>query len=244
MKDEEQDKKKEKKKENKDEPKNPFFPFGFPNLNDLSDEQLDQFADQFKKLFGQFGEYIARNLKNMDLNEMMKQFNTLNKNNPLNMPNMEDLQREMEKMFKNKSMKGKVSQPFIFGFKTKVGPNGMPEFEPFGNVRMNKESGNKDKYEVNEVREPLTDIIEEKDEVIVVAEMPGCQKENIELQATKKSVTIIGKDEDDNKKFEVTLDLPCSINQNHAKANYKNGILEVKLQKLKSNGNSKKIHIE
>jgi HSP20 family protein len=99
-------------------------------------------------------------------------------------------------------------------------------------------------YEVKETREPLTDIIEEENEIIVVAEMPGCIKEKIELKATYNSITIIGHDEEGTKKFETTLDLPSKINPDRAKANFKNGILEIKLQKLNSQSNGKKINID
>ena len=42
--------------------------------------------------------------------------------------------------------------------------------EPFGNVTKDKESG---RTVVHEVREPLVDVFEEDDHVLVIAEMPG-----------------------------------------------------------------------
>mgnify|MGYP006294058947 FL=1 len=57
-------------------------------------------------------------------------------------------------------------------------------------------------------------------------------KENIELKASDDNMTIIGKDEDGSPKFETTVPLPCPVKSDRAKANYKNGILEIRLKKI------------
>ena len=59
----------------------------------------------------------------------------------------------------------------------KMGVGGKaPEVRPFGNIRKDDESG---QSYVHEVREPLVDVFEEADHVLVVAEMPGTALEDI-----------------------------------------------------------------
>jgi HSP20 family protein len=86
--------------------------------------------------------------------------------------------------------------------------------------------------------------MEEEEEIVVVAEIPGCIKENIELKATESSLTIIACDEEDARKYNTTVDLPTNINPDYAKARYRNGILEVKLQKVKGRHKGKKISVD
>jgi HSP20 family protein len=86
--------------------------------------------------------------------------------------------------------------------------------------------------------------MDEEKEVIVVAEIPGCVKENIELKATESSLTIIACDEEDVRKYNSTIDLPSNINPDHARARYQNGILEVKLEKVLGKHKGKKISVD
>ena len=95
-----------------------------------------------------------------------------------------------------------------------------------------------------EEREPLVDIMEEDEEIIVVAEIPGCDKENIELDATETTLTITACDEEDARKYKTTVDLPSKINPDHARARYRNGILEVKLEKVNNKKKGKKISVD
>jgi len=65
----------------------------------------------------------------------------------------------------------------IYGFTIKTGlGDDRPLVEPFGNIRQDKESGH---TVVQEVREPVVDVFEEDDHVLVVAEMPGVAKEDV-----------------------------------------------------------------
>ncbi len=66
----------------------------------------------------------------------------------------------------------------IYGFTVKVGlGDDGPRIEPFGNIRKDRESGH---TVVQEVREPVVDVFEEEDHVLVVAEMPGVSVERCE----------------------------------------------------------------
>ncbi len=95
--------------------------------------------------------------------------------------------------------------------------------------------------ETSEVREPLTDIFEEEKAVKICIELPGVEKEDIQLNVSE------GKAEIKAKSFYRTLKLPTAeVSSEKIKANYKNGILEVTIPKKKAvkDGKKKKIKIE
>ncbi len=115
--------------------------------------------------------------------------------------------------------------PYIFGFSMGVGPDGKPIIREFGNKPgFDFKRGPK----IKEEREPLVDIMETNDEVIVVAETPGIEKEEITLRGTEKELEIKA-----GEKFYKKLRLPVEVITDQAKANYKNGVLEVRLPRVK-----------
>jgi HSP20 family protein len=80
----------------------------------------------------------------------------------------------------------------------------------------------------DEVREPLTDVFEDKDNVKLYMELPGVEKDDIQLNVTDGHVEIKAKN------FFKAVDLPTKdIEFDKAVANYKNGVLEVTIPKMK-----------
>ena len=169
------DKKKKKKKEEEadDEEENNQFPFKFPFMNNLTDEQIEQMNEQMQRAFEQMAKMFSQQFNNVDFTKM---FENLSKNlfssmDPEMMKNFnEDTFKEM---MKNQGKGKNPMGPFVFGLNMKIGPDGMPRFVPFGNVKQQDSDDETPMYEVHDTREPLTDVIEEDEEVIVVAEMPG-----------------------------------------------------------------------
>lgn len=96
-----------------------------------------------------------------------------------------------------------------------------------------------------EVRGPVVDVFEEKDDIVIKAELPGITKDNIEVNLTDHMLTIKGekKKEEEIKEenyyraeraygsFVRTLELPKDVHSDKIKASFKNGILEVRLPK-------------
>ena len=92
---------------------------------------------------------------------------------------------------------------------------------------------------------PAVDLFEEKDDIVVKAELPGIEKDNIEVNLTDHHLTIKGekKKEEEVKEenyyrsersygsFLRTLELPVDVRADKVKATFKNGILEVRLPK-------------
>ena len=126
---------------------------------------------------------------------------------------------------------GRISRefgPLIYGYSVTIGPDGKPVVREFGNIRT--PGRGKLPVEVQEKREPLVDVIDENGTIKVVAEVPGVTKENIELRTSGRTLTISA---DAARKYYKSVELPAEIDPESAKASYKNGILEVKMTKLK-----------
>ena len=96
-----------------------------------------------------------------------------------------------------------------------------------------------------ELTAPVVDLFEEKDDIVVKAELPGIEKDNIEVNLADHTLTIKGekKKEEEIKEenyyraersygsFVRTLELPKDVHTDKVKATFKNGILEVRLPK-------------
>jgi HSP20 family protein len=162
-------------------------------------------------------------------------------------PDIDEMMKEMEKMmqeaFKNveqhvpknlvkerKLDDGSIVRemgPIVYGYSVKIGPDGKPEVRKFGNIDAfpNLLGGG---LAVKEEREPLVDIIRGKDELRIVAEVPGVSKENLRLTADESSVTI--ESTTGEPRYHKRVELPDVVDPKTAKSTYKNGILEVTLR--------------
>jgi HSP20 family molecular chaperone IbpA len=88
---------------------------------------------------------------------------------------------------------------------------------------------------LTEVREPLSDVYEDKEFVKVCVELPGVEKNDIQLNVSN------GKAEIKAKKFYKILDLPTNnVDPEKIKASYKNGVLEATIPKKKLKKSDKK----
>ncbi len=210
------DKKKRKKKKRSNKSTDPID-------NDEENDEIEDPMEYFQRMMNSFGKQMGVDFTKVDFTKMirdvMKQF----------YPGMENMsEEELQKMMKENMVRMGTMGPFFNSVKMSLGKDGIPKFEQFGNSQPKKQV----ETVIKEEREPLVDIMEEEDEIIVVVEIPGCAKENIELKATESSLTIIACDDEGVRKYNTTVDLPSKINHDHARARYRNGILEVKLEKL------------
>jgi HSP20 family protein len=99
-----------------------------------------------------------------------------------------------------------------------------------------------------EVRVPSVDVIDREEEVVVRAEIPGVDKENLEVSLSDDRLTIKGttRQEKEEKEageytrremsrgsFTRVVALPANVDGEKAKASFKDGVLEMTLPKLK-----------
>lgn len=97
------------------------------------------------------------------------------------------------------------------------------------------------------VKAPIPiDVYEEKDDVVLKAELPGLSKEDINVQVSDSSVTIKGekKREEEVKEGDYcccersygtiarTIELPSEVKADQVEASFKNGVLEIRLPKI------------
>ncbi|MFH1055218.1 MAG: Hsp20/alpha crystallin family protein [Candidatus Altiarchaeota archaeon] len=80
-----------------------------------------------------------------------------------------------------------------------------------------------------EVAEPYYEVAEEKDQVKVVADMPGVDEKEIKLNLKGSLLTIKAGNEHRNYKAEITL--PVEVRKKAEKTLYKNGVLEAVYRK-------------
>jgi len=117
--------------------------------------------------------------------------------------------------------------PFVYGYSMKIGSDGKPEINEFGNIKKGLKGP-----QVTEEREPLVDVVETNEEIRVVAELPGVEKTDIKLHGTEDSIDI-SVDTPQNKYYK-EVKLPAKVRVREAKSTYKNGVLEVVLPKVDS----------
>jgi HSP20 family protein len=132
--------------------------------------------------------------------------------------------------------------PFVYGYSLTISPDGKPHVREFGNVKPETRMG-RPHIDVKEKREPLADVMTTNGEVKAVVELPGVEKEDIKLFGTEDSLTISV--DTPQRKYHKKVELPAKVNPKEATSSYKNGVLEVTLQKRKEEKpKGEKINIE
>ncbi len=118
--------------------------------------------------------------------------------------------------------------PFVYGYSMKIGPDGKPEIQEFGNIKK----GLKGPPQVKEEREPLVDVMESNGEIRVIVELPGVEKTDIKLHGTENTLEISVNISQC--KYYKEIQLPKKVKIKEAKSSYKNGVLEVILPKAET----------
>ena len=86
-------------------------------------------------------------------------------------------------------------------------------------------------------REPIVDVFEEEDCLRVMAELPGVEENEINLKAEENTLTI--STDTSARTYYKKVELPTSVKKEVFESSYRNGILEVKLRKMKKNSQIK-----
>ena len=111
----------------------------------------------------------------------------------------------------------------VYGFSVRT-LAGKPVIETFGNIRETARGP-----VVEEVREPIVDVFDEEDHILVIAELPGVSEEEIKVEVTGDilNLTAPGKD----RKYAKEILLPSKVKPDSVRTSFKNGILEITLEK-------------
>ncbi|AEM39350.1 Heat shock protein Hsp20 [Pyrolobus fumarii 1A] len=133
------------------------------------------------------------------------------------------LERELMELVR--SGRAEVRGPYIYGFRIVIGPDGKPIIEEFGNIKRRY-----GRTEILEEREPLVDVFEDEDKITVIAELPGVDKDKIKVRIKDNKLIIRASN---GQKYYKEVELPAKVKPETAKARYKNGVLEVVIEKEK-----------
>ena len=134
--------------------------------------------------------------------------------------------------------KGSNFSPFYYGYTMTVGPNGKPVVKEYGNVKQGL-------LPSTDIREPIVDVIVDEKEKLVklVAEIPGVEKTDVKILVQDKFVDISA--EHGEKKYHVKVPIKHKVDENSAKASYKNGILELVFKLIEEEKpQGKKVEVE
>jgi HSP20 family molecular chaperone IbpA len=78
--------------------------------------------------------------------------------------------------------------------------------------------------------DPLVDVLDESDYIVIVADLVGYDKRNIIIHVKDQRLTLSAKSSD--RKFYKSLNLPKRVIAATMHTNYKNGVLEIRLRKI------------
>ena len=145
---------------------------------------------------------------------------------------------DIDDIFEEFKENGSNSGPFYYGYTMTVGPNGKPVVKEYGNVKP-------ELLPSTDTREPIVDVIVDEKEKLVklVAEIPGVEKTDVKILVQDKFVDISA--EHGEKKYHVKVPIKHKVDENSAKASYKNGILELVFKLIEDEKpKGKKVEVE
>ncbi len=164
----------------------------------------------------------------------------------------------MERALQGELGQGRVGGPYVYGWSMRVGPDGVPHIQTFGNVRPGqipmRALGAKvaegegcpvcpsDAFAGPDVREPLTDVCEDEKTVTITAEMPGIEKNDIELETGEDYMVI--RVERGSRRFYKEVKLPARVLPDSARAKYNNGVLDIVVQKAEQGKKGTRVRVE
>lgn len=117
-----------------------------------------------------------------------------------------------------KGMKG------VYGFTINTAGGGSPKVQTFGNIKKTPEGP-----KVDEEREPITDIFDEENEIVIIAEMPGIEEEDIKIDLKEDILEILAKGK--SRTYRKEMLLPVKAISTNLNRKFTNGILEIRIKK-------------
>ena len=114
---------------------------------------------------------------------------------------------------------------------------GKPIVKEYGNVKPGL-------LPTSDTREPVVDTIvdEKENEIKLIAEMPGVEKTDVKIVVENKIVDLFA--EHGEKKYHVKVPVKHKVDENSAKASYKNGILQLVFKLVDEKPKGKKVEVE
>lgn len=118
----------------------------------------------------------------------------------------------------------------VFGFSVKVGQGDREgqdvRVEPFGNLHKSEDGRS---VEIREIREPIADVFDEADHLLVVLELPGILEEDLHIELEGDMLFVEA--ERGEKKYRKEILLPTSPLVDRMQFSCNGGIAEIRLPK-------------
>ena len=194
-----------------------------PNRKERRNKQPHDFFNNF------FGNQFNRSSKDIfdifeeEIRQMQQEMNAFNQHTPFQRDN-------------NQS----ENNPRIYGWSYYRGPDGIPHFQEFSNTdSLATQTSPKLSTEKNE---PFIDVIDARKEIYITVELPGVNKENIDVELAKDKLLLTVKHPD--RGFTKELDLPAEVGKKPVEAKYNNGVLSITLKKRKTKKQGNRINID
>ena len=112
----------------------------------------------------------------------------------------------------------------VYGVSIRTAVGGKPVVETFGNIKTTPEGPI-----VKEEREPLTDVFDEKNEIVIIAEIPGVGEDGITVSLKGDILEISAASK--NRTYYKEILLPAKVEPETLSHSYKSGVLEVRIKK-------------
>ena len=145
---------------------------------------------------------------------------------------------DIDDIFEEFKGNGSESGPYYYGYTMTVGLDGKPVVKEYGNVKPGL-------LPTSDAREPLVDtIVDEKEKVVkLIAEVPGVEKSDVKIVVENKIVDLSAKH--DKKQYHVKVPLQYKVDEDSAKASYKNGVLQIVFKLIEDKkSKSKMVEVE
>ena len=170
-----------------------------------NDKKKDKNEDASFELFGLGGLFKGIE-KLVDLAAKLEENGGIKKEGELNFDHLK------------KGMKG------VYGFTINTAGGGSPKVETFGNIKKTPEGP-----KVDEEREPITDIFNEKSELVIIAEMPGIEENDIKIDLKEDILEVSAAGKGRSYKKEILL--PFKAQKKNIRNKFTNGNLELRIKK-------------
>ena len=110
----------------------------------------------------------------------------------------------------------------VYGVRVRTMADGRPSVQSFGNIKKTPQGP-----VVEEVREPIVDVFDEKTGINIIAEMPGIEEKDINIEIKGDILNISAESKDKKYQKEVLLSRPAKAED--MTWSYKNGMLEINI---------------
>jgi HSP20 family protein len=143
---------------------------------------------------------------------------------------LKDLENIVERMLEDLDIDPEHFKPAIYGFSITQKPGELPEIHEFN---FSPEKGFPEPA-------PYMDVVESDTQVHVMVELPSIDRERIGIRCSPTNVQLRIRDSEQSQVH--NIELPARVDPKTSKATYRNGVLEITLNKVEDPAHD--VHIE